>query len=457
MPLSFATNGVMHGRYHLIERIGSGGMATVWRAHDDALGRDVAIKVFTAAATTPEAVQQQEREAKITAGLTHHGLVTLLDAGVDEDAAHGDRIFLVMELVDGADLKVKLEEDELTPRDIAYLGHDLAEALEFLHHHGLVHRDVKPANIMMTHYRSGGMRPRAKLLDFGIARPADRQLPDEGTTTGTAAYLSPEQANLELVGPPSDIYSLGLVLLECFTRRIAFPGDVVHSAIARLMRDPEIPEDLEPEWRALLGAMTARDPAARPSASEAMLTLRDLVISSIGRRRRQVDPAVTASGEASRLAAVRRLAVLDTPADSELDRVTALAARVLGTPISLLGIVDADRVWFKSKHGVDIEQIDRDPAFLAWSTDPGEPWIIEDALSDPRSSANSLVTGGLGLRSGAGVPLITSDGHSYGTLCVLDFRERSFSDDDIATLADLAALAAVVVEKYAVAAGPAGD
>lgn len=446
MPLSFATDGVMHGRYRLEERIGAGGMATVWRAVDEALGREVAIKVFTAAATTVDAIEQQEREAKTAAALTHHGLVTLLDAGVDHDPNHGDRIFLVMELVDGVDLKVKLENEELSARDIAYIGHDLAEALEFLHHHGLVHRDIKPANILLPHFRGGGTRPRAKLTDFGIAEPADRQLPDEGTTTGTAAYLSPEQANLDLVGPPSDIYSFGLVLLECFTRRIAFPGDSVHSAIARLMRDPEITDELDPDWRALLTAMTARDPKARPSASEAMLTLRDLVISSIGRRRREVDPAILAFNEASRVAAVRRLDVLDSPRDADVDRITALASRVLGAPVALLSIVDSDRIWFTSKHGVDIEQIDRDPGLCASAVLRGEPWIIENAEVDPRSASNPLVSGDFGLRSYAGVPLSTADGYCYGTLCVLDFEPRAFSDDDIATLADLAAVASGIIE-----------
>ncbi|MFD1713083.1 protein kinase [Amnibacterium flavum] len=454
MPLSFATNGMMYGRYRLIERIGAGGMATVWRASDEALDREVAVKVFTATATTPEAIRLQEREARTAAGHTHHGLVTLLDAGVDQSEEHGDRIFLVMELIDGFDLKVYLENNPLTARDIAYIGHDVAEALEYLHHHDIVHRDIKPANIMLSGFRGGGTRPRAKLTDFGIALPTDRITPAEGTTTGTAAYLSPEQANLDLVGPPTDIYALGLVLLECFTRQIAFPGDAVQSALSRLMRDPEIPETLDPEWRVLLKAMTAREPKARPTATEAMLSLRDLVISNIGRRRTDEDgDTVVPFNEASRIAAVRRLAVLDTEPEDELDRITSIAARALKAPVALISIVDSDRIWFKSRHGVTFDQIARDPGLSASAVLRQEPWIIEDAAKDPRSSENPLVMGDFGLRFYAGVPLTTTDGYSIGTLCVLGFEPRSVSDDDIATLVDLAAMAITRIEGSASALG----
>jgi len=448
VPKAFAIDGMMNGRYRLIERIGAGGMATVWRAYDEPLDREVAIKVFTAAATTPETVESQEREARITAKMGHHGLVTLLDAGVDQDPRHGDRIFLVMELVEGSDLKERLASEPLTPREIAFIGYDLAEALEYLHHHRVVHRDIKPANVLLPDYRGGGMRIRAKLTDFGIALPADLNIPDDGKTTGTAAYLSPEQANLEIVGPASDIYSLGLVLLECFTRTVEFPGDVVHSALARLMRDPVIPGDLDPEWSALLTAMTARDPKARPTASETMLILRDLVISNIGRRRRHVDPSVIPFDEASRMAAVQRLDLSDSTANDDLDRITALAARVLRAPVAMVSIVDSDRIWIKSKYGVGLDQIGREPGLCASAVLGDEPWIVQNARTDPRSKNNSLVLGAFGLQSYVGVPLTSADGHNYGTLSILDFEPRRFTDDETATLVDLAALAEALMRRH---------
>jgi GAF domain-containing protein len=455
MPPPLGTESMMHGRYRLIERIGAGGMATVWRARDEALGRDVAIKVFTVAATTTETVRQQELEAKTAARLTHHGLVTLLDAGVDEDPQNGDRIFLVMELVLGDDLKVHLENEELSPRDIAYIGHDLAEALEFLHHNGIVHRDIKPANILISEFRGGAIRPRAKLTDFGIARRADDQTPADGTTTGTAAYLSPEQANLERVGPPSDIYSLGLVLLECFTRQLAFPGDVAHSALSRLVRDPDVPADLDPEWRILLSAMTARDPALRPSASEAMLTLRDLVISSIGRRRRSEEQDAPPVDRA-RASAFTPAAGVDLPfslrgplPDSELDRITAVASRVLGAAAALITIPGHERVWVAAKPGVRLNTVAGTASACAAALLRDDVWVIEDAASDPRSLTNPLLGGALMMQSYAGVPLATSDGVPYGTLCVLNMGPRGFSEDEISTLVDLASVANAVIEKRA--------
>jgi len=432
------------GRYHLIQRIGRGGMATVWRARDEALGRDVAIKVFRPGEIGSEDVRKQEAEAKMVAHLTHHGIVTLLDAGVDLSDRQRPRIYLVMELVDGLDLKQTLEKGPMSKKDIAYIGHDLAEALEYVHHQGVVHRDIKPANVMTVDYGGWNSRPRGKLTDFGIAMPLEAMsagsAEENGTTTGTAAYLSPEQANLQPALPASDIYSLGLVLLECFTRTVAFPGDPVASAVARLLHDPYIPEDLDPDWRELLVAMTARDPNDRPTASEAMIALRDLVIAAIGGRHRTPveTPAVV---EAKRMAAVHDLGILDTPREERFDRITALTARVLGAPIALITIVDEERIWFKSTHGLALEQITRDPGLCASAILQDDPWIIEDARRDARAQSNPLVTSGFGLQFYAGVPVTAKNGERVGTLCILDFAPRRVTDDEVATLVDLAAMA----------------
>src|SRR5206468_2739424 len=130
-------------------------------------------------------------------------------------------------------------------------------------------------------------------------------------TTGTAAYLSPEQAAGEPIGPATDVYSLGLVLLECLTGRIAFPGSIVESATARLSRGPEIPADLPEEWRGLLAAMTARDPADRPPLGDLMLAFRQLVVEDLSGRHRSGDAAEQADPEAERMKAVERYNILD--------------------------------------------------------------------------------------------------------------------------------------------------
>ena len=144
--------------------------------------------------------------------------------------------------------------------------------------------------------------------------------------------------------------------------------------------------------------------------------------------------------EHGRLAAVRRYDVLDTPPDGAFDRITALAARLFGVPISIISIVDHDRIWFKSHHGLDVEEIDRDPGLCASAICQVEPWIVNDALVDVRTIENPLVAGELGLRFYFGVPLTTFDGHNLGTLNVIDFEPREVTEAEVETLTDLAAI-----------------
>ncbi|MDF1584873.1 sensor histidine kinase [Marinimicrococcus flavescens] len=144
--------------------------------------------------------------------------------------------------------------------------------------------------------------------------------------------------------------------------------------------------------------------------------------------------------EAGRLDAVRRYDILDTPPDGAFDRITRIAARLFGVPIAIVSIVDHDRIWFKSHHGLDVRQIDRAPGLCASAILGTDPWIVENAAADARTLANPLVAGGFGLRFYAGVPLHTHDGHNLGTLCVIDRQPRPVSEDEIATLADLAAV-----------------
>ena len=148
---------------------------------------------------------------------------------------------------------------------------------------------------------------------------------------------------------------------------------------------------------------------------------------------------LSAEAEAARLAAIRRYDILDTPPDGAFDRVTAIAARLFQVPIAIISIVDHDRIWFKSHHGLDVKEIDRVPGLCSSAILQVEPWILLDAKSDPRSLANPLVAGEFGLRFYVGVPLHTSDGHNLGTLCVIDQEARSVSEDQIQHLKDLAA------------------
>jgi two-component sensor histidine kinase len=144
--------------------------------------------------------------------------------------------------------------------------------------------------------------------------------------------------------------------------------------------------------------------------------------------------------EADRMAAVRRYDILDTPPDGSFDRITAIASRRMRVPISIISIVDHDRIWFKSHHGVPVQEIGRDPGLCASAILSLEPHILEDARADPRSLANPLVAGEFGLRFYAGVPLRTHDGYNLGTLCVIDKEPRPISQDQIDDLKDLASV-----------------
>jgi sigma-B regulation protein RsbU (phosphoserine phosphatase) len=137
---------------------------------------------------------------------------------------------------------------------------------------------------------------------------------------------------------------------------------------------------------------------------------------------------------------VGRYDILDTPPDGAFDRITALAARILRVPISIVSIVDTDRIWFKSHHGLDVDHIDRDPGLCASAILQGEPWVVKDAALDPRTLANPLVAGEFGLRFYAGAPLTTHDGFNLGTLCVIDHEPHEVSEEQLSTLADLASL-----------------
>jgi two-component sensor histidine kinase len=144
--------------------------------------------------------------------------------------------------------------------------------------------------------------------------------------------------------------------------------------------------------------------------------------------------------EEKRIAAVRRYDILDTPPDGAFDRITALAARRFGVPIAIISIVDDDRIWFKSHHGLPVEQIDREPGLCASAILGNDPFLLADASVDPRSLANPLVAGEFGLRFYAGVPLTTSDGYNLGTLCVIDKEPRAIDENQIEDLKDLAAV-----------------
>ncbi|RIX26388.1 protein kinase domain-containing protein [Amnibacterium setariae] len=425
------------GRYRIGEVIGRGGRATVYEAQDPLLGRKVALKLFTATATSPEEVRLQEAEARLVAGLDHFALTTLFDAGVDTSDPEGPRIFLVMERVAGTDLRRRLREGPLTPGQTATLGSDLAQGLEAVHDAGFLHRDIKPANVLLAR-RGPSSRIRGKLTDFGIATIIGGAAEGE-FTTGTAAYLAPEQVLGQDPTPAWDVYALGLVLLEAVTGAVVFPGGVDESALARLDRDPEIPDSVPEVLARALAAMTARDPADRPTAAEASVALQDAFVAGLVEARR-VDPDVLTDAEPERLAAVRRVSVLDTRTDEAVERIVRLARRLLDVPLVLVSIVDGDREWFLSHRGLELAQVPRNASFAAETVTSGTGWTAPDLTADERADGHPLLEADPQLRAYAAAPLTTFDGHTIGAIAALDRRVRTFTEEETADLADLAAV-----------------
>jgi serine/threonine protein kinase len=248
---------VVAGRYVLGRVLGTGSSAVVRKARDLRSGAVVALKLFHRGAN-PVDLRQQRQEMEALAHLDHPGLVGLRDGGNEEG-----RPFVVTDLVDGPSLDVRLKEGPVEPAVVRRIGAHLGWALDHVHRSGYIHRDLKPANILLD--PDGG----ARLTDFGIARALDRTaVTTEGCIVGTAAYLAPEQVRGEFVGPAADVFALGLVLLEAVTGRREYPGKAMESALARLHRQPTVPEGLPLGLSPLLGAMTHPDPALRPTAAQ---------------------------------------------------------------------------------------------------------------------------------------------------------------------------------------------
>ncbi|WP_299169256.1 serine/threonine-protein kinase [uncultured Arthrobacter sp.] len=254
---------ILDGRYVIGALLGSGGMAEVRHGHDQVLDRDVAIKLFRG---QPEArlTQRERAEAQLLASLDHPGLVKVHDVGHSPVAG-----WVVMDLVDGPDLHQLLRGGALGPQQTWAIAHDVARTLAYVHAKGITHRDVKPSNVLTREAEPSSGRFGYVLTDFGIARRADSdRLTATGETIGTAAYFSPEQARGEAVDAATDIYALGLVLLECLTGEPAFEGRGLETALARLHRAPEIPAFVNSAWRDLISRMTAGAHNERPTAAE---------------------------------------------------------------------------------------------------------------------------------------------------------------------------------------------
>ncbi len=269
---------VLGGRYTVQDKIGTGGMATVYRGVDEVLGRTVAIKTMLPQYAADESFAARfKQEAQAAAALQSPYIVSVYDWGKD-----GDTYYIVMEYLRGIDLKSGIRRHgALDPQKVAQIGSQIAQALSIAHKHDIIHRDIKPQNIMVQ--QDGNI----KVMDFGIARAKNSHITTDNSVLGTAHYVSPEQTQGKDLGPTTDIYSLGIVMYEASTGRVPFDGDDAISVALKQVNEQPLPPSqinpaVDPSLEGIILKCMQKNPADRfQTADELGRVLRDYLAGRI--------------------------------------------------------------------------------------------------------------------------------------------------------------------------------
>jgi eukaryotic-like serine/threonine-protein kinase len=301
------------GRYRIQRKLGAGGMADVYLAEDQELGRRVAIKILNSRhGNDDQFIERFRREAKNAAALNHPNIVSIYDRGEAEDT-----YYIAMEFLDGRTLKELIVSRGAAPINVAVeYARQILSALRFAHRHGIVHRDIKPHNVLVD------AEGRVKVTDFGIARAGTSQMTETGSIVGTAQYLSPEQARGGEVDPRSDLYSLGIVLYELLTGKTPFDGDTpVEIAMKHLSTTPKPPSKLRPDIPRELDMVVLRALAKNPDDRYQTADEMEADLERVARGARVSATTVDAATE-----------VLRRPAPAEAAAASATAATMFAPP-----------------------------------------------------------------------------------------------------------------------------
>ncbi len=380
------------GRYDLLELVGTGGMSSVYRAHDSLLERDVALKILHQShIADEETIERFRREARSVAQLSHPCIVTVIDRGEDDD-----RQFIVFEYVAGENLKQMIERRGPLPvREALELTIQVGRALAFAHSMGLIHRDVKPQNVLLN----GDGQP--KVTDFGIARSLDVQgVTQTGTVLGTSNYIAPEQASGQTVDATTDVYSLGVVLFELLTARVPFEGEnFVAVAMQHVTERPPSVLELRPDVPARVAHAVDRalekDPSGRFATMDdfvdeleaclaelgsspdrdATAIVRSPVVRQSRRRRatsrRSVWPVVLLLGGLAILAAVVAVTLLTDadPVQEVRDRAPGGGGSSAAQPVEVAGVGAYDPFGGDGEHDADAPSATDGNPETDWATE----------------------------------------------------------------------------------------